>query len=126
MPFLDSNLSQRICYKVFYSQVLRYQRLCSYIGDFQERTKILGDALLGRGYRLEGLLKEFARVVYNYKSEFERWDIPLDIGFWFRTIIHNPLTNNFTNSSLELNRITYFSQPLPDPIRGRNNYFSQT
>ena len=46
LPFLESNLDLRICYKVFYGQVVRFQRLCSLLRDFEERTKLLLVTLL--------------------------------------------------------------------------------
>ena len=34
MPFLESNLDRGVCYRVFYGQVVRFQRLCTYREDF--------------------------------------------------------------------------------------------
>ena len=31
MPFLEGNLDKGVCYRVFYGQVVRFQRLCTYI-----------------------------------------------------------------------------------------------
>ena len=70
MPFLESNICEKICYKVFYSQILRYQRLCSNIEDFCSRTKMLGCQLMERGYEFGKLSREFVKVLNNYKSEF--------------------------------------------------------
>jgi hypothetical protein len=33
LPFLESNISNKLCYLVFYGQVLRYQRLCSHLRE---------------------------------------------------------------------------------------------
>ena len=71
LPFLESNISERICYKVFYSQVLRYQRLCSDMVDFINRVKILGEFLIKRGYKRDLLCREFIQVTSNYRDEFE-------------------------------------------------------
>ena len=41
LPFLESNLDIRICYNVFYGQVIRIQRLTSLKEDFETRVKFL-------------------------------------------------------------------------------------
>ena len=38
LPFLVSNLDSKVCYMVFYGQVIRYQRLTSLKGDFEVRN----------------------------------------------------------------------------------------
>ena len=68
IPFLESNIDRKICYKVFYSQVLRYERLCSYQEDFTDRVRLLGNTLLRRGYNLDRLNKEFRRVIGTYRT----------------------------------------------------------
>ena len=86
LPFLESNLDGKICYKVFYGQVLRFQRLCSNIHDFEERVRFLLVTLLNRGYNFRFLKSEFCKVINKYISEFQRWVIPLDFDKWFRDI----------------------------------------
>ena len=125
MPFIESNIAERICYKVFYSQVLRYQRLCSFLEDFIARVRLLGNVLLNRGYRQNRLAKEFSQVLGNYRSEFERWSIPTDSQIWFNDIFNNPQPNNLNNRSQDPTGILPFSQPLPDNIGPRFNTFSQ-
>ena len=123
LPFLESNISERICYKVFYSQVLRYQRLCSELYDFNSRVRILGEFLIKRGYKRDLLCREFVQVTSNYRGEFERWEIPSDGVAWFNNILTNPLINQLP---LTIDRIDSFSQQLPDNIGHRTNFFSQT
>ena len=38
LPFLNSNLDNYLCYRVFFSQTLRFQRLCTFRSDFEERV----------------------------------------------------------------------------------------
>ena len=125
MPFLDSNISVRICYKVFYSQILRYQRLCTFVNDFTDRTRILANILMQRGYERARLAKEFRQVLGNYRSEFERWSIPTDSQLWFNDILDNPQTNTLTTSSETHPGITPFSQPVNIALGPRFNTFSQ-
>ena len=126
LPFLTSNISNKICYKVFYSQVLRYQRLCTNLGDFVERTKMLASVLLKRGYDVGILCREFMAVIGNYKSEFERWDIPSDVKIWFGSIVTNPQTNTITNGPIDTRVALNFSQQLPETIGQRFSYYSQS
>ena len=69
LPFLESNLDDKICYKVFYGQVIRYQRLTSFKVDFEARTKFLADILLARGYNKKILCSRFSKAVEKYISE---------------------------------------------------------
>ena len=89
LPFLESNLNSRICYKVFYGQIIRFQRLCSFQTDFEERVRSLLEILLGRGYNFGMLKREFCKSVSKYISEFQRWAIPLDFDKWFVSISRN-------------------------------------
>ena len=125
MPFLDSNISASICYKVFYSQILRYQRLCTFVNDFIDRTRLLANILMQRGYKRARLKKEFRQVLDNYRSEFERWSIPADSQLWFNEILDNPQTNTLTIRSENSLGITPFSQPINTAIGPRFNTYSQ-
>ena len=125
LPFLASNIGNKICYKVFYSQVLRYQRLCSNLADFVERTRMLADVLLKRGYNVGVLCREFMGVIGNYKSEFERWDIPSDVKIWFDDIVTKPQTNTLTDRPIDTRMAFNFSQQLPEATGQRFSYYSQ-
>jgi len=87
LPFLESNISNKLCYLVFYGQVLRYQRLCSYMKDFEARTKKLASQLIDRGYDPNRLSKQFTKVIGNYRAEFNRFAIPTDPNRWFKKIL---------------------------------------
>ena len=125
MPFLDSNISTKICYKVFYSQILRYQRLCTFVNDFTDRARSLANTLIQRGYVRNKLAKEFRQVIGNYRSEFERWSIPADSQHWFNNILDNPQINTLTVNTATPLGITPFSQPNPTTVGPRFNTFSQ-
>ena len=87
LPFLDSNIAENISYLVFYSQVLRYQRLSSNKLDFNERCRQLVNILLARDYKLGKLKKEFCRVVDKFRIEFMKWNIPDNLASWFHEIV---------------------------------------
>ena len=87
-PFLESNIDNGLCYRVFYSQVIRFQRLCSNRSDFETRTRYLGIVLKGRGYTVSWLEKEFCKAVRKYISEFQKWSLPIDFNAWFKCIMN--------------------------------------
>ena len=86
LPFLDSNLDTRICYRVFYGQIVRFQRLCSLRKDFEERSKFLLDILVNRGYNRGLLRREFCKAVGKYMGEFQKWVLPVNLRDWFDTL----------------------------------------
>ena len=87
LPFLSSNLDTRVCYLVFYGQIVRFQRLTSLREDFEIRVKFLADILLDRGYSLVLLQIQFCRAVHKYTSEFQKWSLPQDLRLWFLDIV---------------------------------------
>ena len=89
LPFLDSNLDTKICYRVFYGQVIRFQRLTSFRENFEARVRFLASILLNRNYRLNALQVQFCRAIDRYTSEFQKWTIPQDLRSWFREIIRS-------------------------------------
>ena len=56
------------------------------MSDFEERTKFLLDILVGRGYKMDLLRREFSKAVEKYISEFQRWTIPVNFSSWFDKI----------------------------------------
>ena len=72
LPFLESNLDTRICYRVFYGQIVRFERLCSFKQGFEDRTKFLLDVLINRGYNFYLLRRQFCKAIEKYVSNFQR------------------------------------------------------
>ena len=86
LPYLESNLDKGVCYRVFYGQMVRFQRLCTNREDFESRAGFLLDILKNRGYKLGLLGRQFSRAIGKYIVEFQKWEIPVDSGWWFRHI----------------------------------------
>ena len=86
-PFLESNLDTRICYNVFFGQIIRIQRLTSLKEDFEVRVKFLADILVERGYNGHLLRKKFCQAIDKYGLEFQKWSFPQDIRLWFGQIM---------------------------------------
>ena len=91
IPFLESNLDNRICFKIFYGQIVRHQGLCSFMSDFEERTKFLLNILIGRGYRMIFWKGNFLRQLRNI-LQFQRRTIPVNFSSWFDKISLNSFT----------------------------------
>ena len=94
LPFLETNIDKKICYKVFYGQVIRYQRLCTHLSAFEERTKFLLDILINRHYKFGKLKREFCKAIERYISDFQTWPIPLDFNNWFLKISQGSFSSN--------------------------------
>ena len=87
LPFLESNLDRGLCYRVFYGQVIRFQRLCTFRSGFEERTKFLADILILRGYGRKRLGLLFCKAVEKYIGEFQKWALPINFSLWFSSIL---------------------------------------
>ena len=86
---------------------------------------MLVDQLMGRGYEFSKLSREFVGVLNNYKGEFERWVIPIDIVKWFQDIFDNSLHDPINHSSLNTDSNFDFSQPVPEHTSARIHFYSQ-
>ena len=51
------------------------------------RTKKLAQDLLGRGYQLSRLRRQFCRVIEKYRTEFDKWGYPVDVKSWAQNIL---------------------------------------
>ena len=87
LPFLGSNLDNNICYRVFYGQIIRFQRLTSDREDFEVGARSLANILIARGYKENKLKTQFSKAINKYMFEFYKWDIPSDLQSWFDQII---------------------------------------
>jgi hypothetical protein len=92
LPYLESNLDNKICYRVFYGQVVRFQRLSSFKLDFEIRVGFLATILTNRGYKSCLLQKQFCKAIDKYLNEFQKWAIPPDLKSWFLDIVSSNLS----------------------------------
>ena len=60
-PFLDGDVPRRPSYGVNISQLIRFARVFSHVGDFNTRNKCLTTKLLKQGYRYHKLRKAFSK-----------------------------------------------------------------
>ena len=73
-PFPDSNIHSRITYNSFYSQLVRFFRLCNNVKDFCIRVRMLYHKLHSRGFSKTTLVRYFLKFCSRY---------PIDIKFGF-------------------------------------------
>ena len=63
LPFLDGDVPRRPSYGVYFSQFIRFAKVCSHVEDFNARNKCLTAKLLKQGYRYHKLRKAFFQVL---------------------------------------------------------------
>ena len=88
-PFPDSNISERIGYNTFLSQILRFGRICTKFNDFAFRVKFIYSKLKSRGYQEEHLIKYFYKFCCKYP------EIVMKFGYFnfknFKTACFSPI-----------------------------------
>ena len=57
LPFLDGDVARRASYGVYISQLIRLDRVCNHVTDFNDRNKCLTVKPLQQGYRYNKLRK---------------------------------------------------------------------
>ena len=63
-PFLSSNITASLAYRVYISQLIRYARACVQYCDFLERGQLLSQKLLSQEY-VKPSLKSSFRTFYG-------------------------------------------------------------
>jgi len=124
LPFLESNIDADLCHRVFYSQLIRFERLSTHRSDFEIRTRFLGNILNQRGYNAKILERQFNKCIIKYSNEFQKWALPQNIKTWFKDIfkeqplglippqavsssLSQPQVRNVNNNNVQI----YHSQP---------------
>ena len=68
-PFLVGDVPRRPSYGVYFSQLIRFARVCSHIEDFNAHNKRLTAKLLNQGYRYHKLIKRLFCKFYRRHYE---------------------------------------------------------
>ena len=67
-PFLDGDVPRSTSYGVYISQLTRFARVSSHVGNFNTRNKVLTAKLLRQGYRYHKIRKAFSKF---YRRHFD-------------------------------------------------------
>jgi len=70
VPFLDGNVPRARTYGIYISQLFRFSRACSSVGDFNSRNLNLTEKLLKQGYRFHKLKKSI-QILLHKSSTYE-------------------------------------------------------
>ena len=65
-PFPSSNIHSQVGYNTFYSQLVRFYRLCNNVHDFIMRVNLIRKKLSARGYSETTLHRYFLRFCNRY------------------------------------------------------------
>ena len=70
-PFPESNIHSKVGYNCFYSQLIRFFRLCNNVTDFSIRVRMLYFKLSGRGYSGSILKRYFLKFCGRYPVDLK-------------------------------------------------------
>ena len=65
-PFSESNIHSNITYSEFYSQLLRYARICGGYIDFKNRCKILSQKFILTSFSANKLIWQLKKFSFYY------------------------------------------------------------
>ena len=64
-PHLDGDVPRATSYGVYISQLIRFDRACSFVEDFSDRNRVITEKLLKQGYRYDKLRKTFLLILLS-------------------------------------------------------------
>ena len=76
-PFLDGDVPRSTSYSVCISQLFRFARVSSHVGDFNIRNKILTAKLLRQGYRYHKIRKAFSKFYRRHFDLVSKYNVGL-------------------------------------------------
>ena len=83
---MDGNVPCSTSYWVYISQLIRFARVSSHVGDFNARNKSLTAKLLQQGYRYHKLRKTFS------KFHRRRYELVSKFNVGLKTLLHQGLS----------------------------------
>ena len=96
-PFPESNIHSKVGYNAFYSQLVRFFRLCNNLADFLARVKLIYVKLYERGYSGNILYRYFVKCCskypvqqkYGVKDVQSLWRMSLDYRSGISCVIYD-------------------------------------
>ena len=96
-PFPESNIHSKVGYNAFYSQLVRFFRLCNNLADFLARVKLIYVKMYERGYSGDILYRYFVKCCskypvqqkYGVKDVQSLWRMSLDYRSGISCVIYD-------------------------------------
>ena len=85
-PFLDGDVPRRPSYGVYFSQLIRFARVCSHVDDLNTRNKCLTAKLLKQGYWYHNLRKAFFKFYRRHYELISKFNVGL------KSLLHQGLS----------------------------------
>ena len=117
-PFPTSNIHSETAYNAFYSQLVRFFRLCNNVTDFCTRVRMIREKLCIRGYERKLMYKHFLKFCRQYPVVLKYGVPDVDI-LWSKTHTTNIKSCNSNDQKTVKNSIKPSSIILED-IYGKN------
>ena len=76
-PFLDGDVPCLTSYGVYISQLIRFARLSSFVGDVNTRNKVLAAKLLKQGYKYDKLPRPFSKFYRRHFHKVSKYNVGL-------------------------------------------------
>ena len=77
-PFLDGDVPRSTSYGVCITQLIRFDRASSYVGDFNTRNKLLTQNFLKQGYQYHKLRNTFSKFYRRYYDLISKFQVGLN------------------------------------------------
>ena len=113
-PFPQCNVHSMLGYSTYYSQLIRFFRLCDNMNDFLFRAKFSYSELVKRGYKHNVLLKYFKRFCPAYNIEWKYGEKNSDL--LSHMLKYNPFVSCNINNIKEINDIVKASYVKITPL----------
>ena len=78
-PHLDGDVPRATSYGVYISQLNRFARACSAVGDFNYRNRVITAKLLGQGFRYHKLRRTFTKFYRKNNTLLEKYHTSLKV-----------------------------------------------
>ena len=104
-PFPSSNIHSQVGYNAFYSQLVRYYRLCNNRIDFIARVKMLKLKLGRRGYNLGTLKKSFLKFCSAYPAP-SKYGVHDGFILWDQAVNYELITSCYSYDLGSVKKLT--------------------
>ena len=77
-PFLDGDIPRSISCGVYISQLIRFERVCSNVDEFNNRNLFKTAILLKQGYEYHKIRKAFSKFYHRHSELIVKYNIGLN------------------------------------------------